>query len=332
MNRLRQLAAVSLLLFIWSHPSWADQRPGKILNAIVKVHAVVPQEARSAQILGTEREGSGVVIDSQGHVLTIGYLILEAERVEIAGEDGKPIPAAVVGYDSDSGFGLVRAQTPLDVPPMELGDSAAVEVGEPLLVAGQGGEEAVAGARVISRQEFAGYWEYLLEDPIFTIPPYPKHSGAALIDRQGRLVGIGSLFTQLGIRGLGTLPCNMFVPINRFKSIQGDLKAGGGPPGPPRPWLGVNLEETHGRVFVIRVTAGGPAEKAGLGPGDIILRVGDDDVGGLADLYWRMWGLGAAGVQVPLLVLQGSELRRIVVLSGDRGQFYRLTLRPRETS
>jgi S1-C subfamily serine protease len=190
----------------------------------------------------------------------------------------------------------------------------------------------VAGTRVISRQEFAGYWEYLLDDPIITSPPYPRHSGAALVTRNGRLVGIGSLLTQVMIRGLGAVPGNMFVPIDLLKPILGDMKSKGGRSGPARPWLGANLEETHGRVFVLRVTPGGPAEKAKLNAGDILLKVGGQSVGGLAEFYRKMWDLGAAGVDVPLLVLQGSELREVVVRSGDRGTFYRQNPRPGEPS
>jgi S1-C subfamily serine protease len=189
-----------------SIPAYAEQDPKEMLKAVVKIRATIPDYARSASTLGTEREGSGVVIDSKGHILTIGYLITESETIEVTGLEGKPTGATSVGYDHKTGFGLLRADKPIPVSPMELGQSAEVKEGDPVLVAGFGGMDSVQGARVISRKEFAGYWEYLVDEAIFTAPPYANFGGAALIDRHGKLVGIGSLFTQIHIPGLGSVP------------------------------------------------------------------------------------------------------------------------------
>jgi S1-C subfamily serine protease len=322
-----------LLLFMGallavSIPSFAQQDPKEeakeILKAVVKIRVAVPDYARSAKTLGTEREGSGVVIDAKGHILTIGYLITEAETIEVFGPDGKAVSAEAIAYDFRTGFGILKTNKPMEVRPMELGRSSEVKEGDPILVAASGGEEGAIGARVISRKEFAGYWEYLLEDAIFTAPPHPNFGGAALVDRTGKLVGIGSLFTQIALAGLGVIPGNLFVPIDYLKPILSDLITKGQTPDPPRPWLGVNVEENHGRVFVTRITPESPAEKAGLKMGDIILTVNQKEVTGLADFYRKIWGLGNAGVEIPLGLLQGIQIREIKVKSGDRTQYYRL--------
>jgi S1-C subfamily serine protease len=325
MKGARLLAVLVGCVALWSS-AYAEQ-PEEILRAITKIRSTIPETARTASLLGTEREGSGVVIDAQGHILTIGYLILEAETIKIVGPDDKAITATFVGYDHNSGFGLVRTSLPLGVQPIQLGQSSAVNIGDPVLVASYGGPESARGVQVVSREEFAGYWEYLLEDAIFTTPPYSSFGGAALIDRDGQLVGIGSLFTQVGVPGVGAVPGNMFVPIDHLKPILEDMLATGRSSAPPKPWLGVFAEETHGRVFVTRVAADGPAEQAGLQPGDIILQVGQQDVEGLADFYRKVWALGGAGVAISLRILHGTFLRQVTVRSADR--YHYLGMRPK---
>jgi S1-C subfamily serine protease len=308
-------------------PGHTEPRPEQLLQAITKVRAIVPETAYTARSLGTEREGSGVVIDTTGHVLTIGYLILEAESIDIVGADDEVVRATFVGYDHHSGFGLVRTTTPLTVQPMPLGQSAAVNVGDPVLIAGYGGTEAVQGGRVVARQEFAGYWEYLLEDAIFTAPPYQHFGGAALIDRTGRLVGIGSLFTPVELPIGNVVPGNMFVPIDRLKPILADLIAQGRAASPPKPWLGLHAVEAHGRVFVRRTLSESPAARAGLAPGDIILKVGQQEVQGLADFYRQVWAVGAAGVSIPLSILHGTHISNVTVQSADRYQYLKMPQR-----
>jgi S1-C subfamily serine protease len=186
----------------------------------------------------------------------------------------------------------------------------------------------VQGVRVVSRQEFAGYWEYLLEEAIFTLPPHRNFGGAALIDRQGHLVGIGSLLTQVMLPGVGAMPGNMFVPIDRLKPVLEDLIAQGRPAIPPKPWLGIHVEEGHGRVFVRRILEGGPGAQTGLQPGDIVLKVGQQSVEGLADFYRKVWALGSAGVAIPLSILQGTQIRELTVHSADRYRY--LELHPKQ--
>jgi S1-C subfamily serine protease len=323
MRQSRVLLVLASLVMLCSL-AHAQQPPEKLFNAITKIRTIIPDTASTARALGTEREGSGVVIDAAGHVLTIGYLILEAETIDIVDADDQVVRAAFVGYDHQSGFGLVRATTPLAVQPIPLGQSAGLSVGEPVLIAGYGGTEAVQGAHVVARQEFAGYWEYLLEDAIFTTPPYPHFGGAALIDRTGRLIGIGSLYTPVLLPTVGTVPGNMFVPIDRLKPILVDLIATGRSAEPPKPWLGLHAEEAHGRVFVRRILAGGPAAQVGLAPGDIILKVGQQDVQGLADFYRQVWAHGAAGVHIPLHILHGTRLHDVTVHSADRYHYLKM--------
>jgi S1-C subfamily serine protease len=309
-------------------PVFAAQTPEDILNAVVRVKATIPQDAATARILGTEREGNGVVIDEKGHILTIGYLILEAETIEVHNVQGDPISARFVAYDYQTGFGIIRAEPPLPVKPVKLGQSSQLKAGDPILMIGFGGPEAVLGSRVVSRREFTGYWEYLLEDAIYTSPPHANYGGAALFDSKGELLGIGSIFTQLNVPGLGILACNMSVPIDLLKPILTDLIDTGRSGKPPQPWLGIHADEVHGRVFIIRVTPGGPADKAGIKVGDIVLAVDQTPVKGLADFFRQIWSQGPAGVKVTLGILQDTQVRRISVQSADRYQFLQVSRQP----
>ncbi len=322
--RFHCIILTALLLIVPGSSVPAEKGGEKILQAIVKIQAHVPSTARTAEILGQNREGSGVLIDRNGYILTIGYLILEADRVELIDFTGKKIDATFIGYDHNTGFGLIRSNRNLDFEPMEVGHSASVQVGDPLLVAGYGGSDTIRGVRVAARKTFAGYWEYLLENAIFTTPPYANYGGAALIGRDGRLLGIGSLFTQVLIPELGSVPGNMFVPIDRLKPIIDDLKSIGRSSLPPKPWLGINVQEVQGRIFVIRTTKDGPAFQAGVKKGDIILTVDEKPINGLADFYHKVWAMGEAGVHIPLTVLQGTQIRKIQIRSRDRYDFMNL--------
>jgi S1-C subfamily serine protease len=327
-KKLATIASLIIFIGLQSHApplsgqAHADLSAEDTLKTVVKLRSVIPKDAPSAATLGTEREGNGVVIDAEGTILTIGYLIREAEAIEVIGPTGKPVRANFVGYDYDSGFGLVRTDKPLGVAPIKLGKSSAVKAGDQVLIAGHGGEDAAQRVTVVSRHEFAGYWEYLLEEAIYTAPAYTSFSGAALIDPKGQLVGIGSLYSQLSIPGIGLFGCNVFVPIDLLKPILSDLKKTGRSTKPQRPWLGINAEESRSRIFITKVTPGGPAEKAGLKPGDIVLTVDGKEVKDLADLYRKVWAVGKAGVPVPLSVLQGVKVQDITVRSIDRDQYF----------
>lgn len=316
------------ILFVFTISVQAEQRAEEILKGVVKVRAVIPKDAHTASTLGTEREGSGVVIDSEGLILTTGYLIVEAESLEVVTSEGKRVEATFVGYDYNSGFGLLRADKALGVKPLELGQSSAVKTGDLVLVAAHGGAEAVVTASVVGRREFVGYWEYILDDAIYTAPAYAQFGGAALLNAEGRLLGIGSLLSQITIPGLGAIPANVFIPVDLLPPVLADLKTMGRPRAMARPWLGINVEETHGRLIVSRVTPKGPADRAGLKVGDILLKVRGEAVGSLGEFYRKVWALGRAGVEVPISVLQGVEIREMTIRSGDRYEF--LTLRPKK--
>src|SRR6516162_8222762 len=263
---LRAMLAATTVVALVSASAVVAQnaRVEELVSAVVRVNAHINPEGRTVQGLGREREGSGIVIDSAGLVLTIGYLMVEAYAAEVVDNNGRTVPADIVGYDHETGFGLLRTIEPLKLKPMPLGKSAEMKEGDPVLIAGFGGPAMVAGAYVVAKREFAGSWEYLLDEALFTAPPHPAWSGAALINREGKLVGVGSLIVGDAAGGSEKTPGNMFVPIDRLPPILGDLLAVGHPAGPGRPWLGLNAEEAHGRLFVSRVSPGGPADKAGL--------------------------------------------------------------------
>ena len=252
----------------------AQAGPAETVAAIVGVKAEVPANARTADTLGRERSGSGVVIDSGGLILTIGYLILEATAVDLYPADGKRIPAEIVGYDHDTGLGLVRATLPMDVQPIRLGVAEAIDVGEPLLVLSRDGQLGGRETKLASRREFAGYWEYLLPDALFTTPPHPDFAGAALIDRNQRLVGIGSLLVGDAAAPEVQSPGNMFVPVDALAPILGDLLALGRRDAPGHPWIGMSAQEHGGHLIVRSVADEGPAKSAGVRPGDVLLAVG----------------------------------------------------------
>ena len=294
----------------------------KLFGAIVKVATRAVPDARSAVTLGTEREGSGILIGDNGLVLTIGYLIVEADEVKITDFKGRTLPAQIVGYDHASGFGLVRTLVPLDATPVPLGDSAKSAEHDPVLIASASSDGA-AFAWIVSKRAFTGNWEYQLESALYTSPPTANWSGAALIDKDGKLIGVGSLIVREASEDDPKLPGNVFVPIDLLKPILGDLVREGHRAGPARPWLGVAADEVQGRLLVTRVSPDGPADRAGLQPGDIILGVGSDAVKSQAEFYKKVWSRGRAGDDIPLKVLQGVDVKDVKVHSIDRTSYFR---------
>ena len=293
-----------------------------LLNSAVRIKAQIPEKAHTSKFLGKEREGSGIVIDDEGHVLTIGYLVLEAGSVEITDVDGRVIAAAVEGYDGDSGFGLLKALSPLQARPLRLSDSSEIQSEERLRVVSSQDDTVVQQVVVLERGTFAGYWEYLLENAIFTVPAVNAFAGAGLVNEKGELVGIGSLFLKRNFQST-MVPSNMFVPTEALLPILDDLKRLGRSSSPPRPWLGVTVVEQYGRVLVQRVSSGSPAMLSGIGEGDLILKVGNTPVKNLEGFFRSVWSLGHAGVKVPLTLLQGNELKQLDLISADRNLVYR---------
>lgn len=287
-------------------------------SAVVGVKVRAIGNARSAGTLGAERSGSGVVFAPQGLVLTIGYLILEADDVEIVTSQGRTVPATVVAYDHATGFGLLKPLGPLEVKPIGLGASAKVDVLDHLLVAAGFGQGNLSVATVVAKRPFAGYWEYLLDEAIFTSPPRADFGGAALINQAGELVGIGSLFVMDAATPGERLPGNMFVPIDLLKPVLSEMISTGRQHGGRRPWLGVSSVEQDGRLRVLRVSSDGPAEKAGLEPGDVILAIDGAKVETLPEFYRKLWSAGKPGTEVTLKVLKGAEIHHYRIKSMDR--------------
>ena len=292
-------------------------------DAIVSIKARIPEDAMSAGLLGTERVGHGVRIREDGLIATIGYVVNEAETVWIGSRDGITVPGFVVGYDYDSGFGLVKPTLPLEGPTIDIGSSDSLSVGDEVAVLTSSAGDTGLDARVVARQEFAGRWEYLLDDAIFTAPPHDSWSGAALVDRNGKLCGLGSLVIQGFELDDEQMTVNMFVPIELLMPVIGEICEFGRRVAPPRPWLGVLVHDEHEQLTVVGVYRNCPADKAGLKPGDLIVGVQDEPVEGLASMFRHVWSLGSAGVDVPVTVVRDTERLDLVIRSADRATFQR---------
>jgi S1-C subfamily serine protease len=292
------------------------------LNAIVSLRAQVSADAFTAETLGTERAGQGVVIRADGLVVTIGYLIAEAEEIWLTTSKGRTVAAHVIAYDYDSGFGLVQALEPLGLPVLPLGDSRHLSPGDQVVMGGSGGPTHSLLAQVVACQEFAGYWEYLIDNAIFTVPAHPNWGGAALIGPRGDLVGIGSLQLQHQAQGGAIVPLNMSVPIDLLKPILDDLLTRGQVGKPPKPWLGFYVSETEeDLVSVIGLAGDAPAQRAGLKAGDNVHAVAGQAVTSLAEFYRAIWALGPAGVDVPLTLEREGDTFDVTIRSADRGRF-----------
>ncbi len=287
-------------------------------KSIVSLRAQVPDTAFTASTLGTVREGSGVVIGEDGLIVTIGYLITEAEEVWLTTHDERVLPAHVVGYDQQTGFGLVQALGKLDLPALELGNSKDTRVGDrATIIDGQGLDVPTA---IVARQEFAGYWEYLLDEALFAAPFHPSWGGAAVVDADNRLIGIGSLRLQMLQMGK-TTDITMLVPIDLLKPILGDLIAAGRPKRESRPWLGVFSAEQSNEVVVMSVAGGGPAEQAGIRSGDVISELDGDEVEGLADFYRKLWRRAPAGSEFSMRILRDGRESWVRIKTADRDAF-----------
>ena len=317
--------SLALIVALAARPASPQDKPDEILSAVVGVQAKALPNARSAATLGSERRGTGALI-RDGLVLTIGYLVVEAESVRVVAADGRVLPAAVAAYDHASGFALLRLLGGSTGKPLPLGDSAALAERAPAMVVTAPSRESPSLVYVVSRRRFSGSWEYMLDAAIFTSPPVDEWSGAPLISSKGELLGIGSLVVP-DAAGQGTQsPGNLFVPVDLLKPILDDLLADGRRKGPARPWLGMNADEVRGHLFVSRVSPEGPAERAGVRDGDIVIAVGGEAVSSLADFYRKVWARGEAGVEIPLRVLQGAQVKDIAVRSIDRVAYFRPAL------
>jgi S1-C subfamily serine protease len=312
----------------WEVPEAAQPQPGHYrydldhaLKSIVRVGARIAPGAFTAESLGTERAGNGVLIREDGLILTIGYLVTEAEEIWLTSNSGRVVPGHILGYDQPTGFGLVQALGPLDIPVMAVGCSQQAVVGARVVIGGAGGRKHSVAAHVVARREFAGYWEYVLDEAIFTAPAHPNWGGTAVIGAEGDLIGIGSLQVPQQIHGSQVVPLNMVVPIDLLPPILDDLCRLGSADRPPRPWLGIYAAETQETVVIIGCSSRGPAQRAGLREGDIVLAVAGRPVETLAGFFRAMWALGLAGVDVPLTLDREGDVFDVRVTSSNRQHF-----------
>jgi len=294
----------------------------RALAGIVSVKALAPEDAFTAKSLGTERLGHGIVIRQSGLVLTVGYLIIEAQEVWLRTIDGRVIAGHALAYDQETGFGLVQAMSSLDLPVLPFGSSREVAPGDSLIIAGSGGREATLQAHCVARQPFAGYWEYWISDAIMSAPAHPFWGGAAAIDEHGRLAGVASLQVEAG-DGKQSQSLNMVIPIDLLPPVLDDLVKYGRPNKPPRPWLGIYATEIGDRIVIAGVADDGPAEQAGVEVGDILLAVAGEKPGSLGEVWRRVWAEGPAGVEIPLMVERQDRILEIRVKSADRLLFTR---------
>jgi S1-C subfamily serine protease len=311
----------------WAFPPAVQPNPEELsfdlraaLDAVVLLRSEVAEDAFTASILGTERMGNGVVIREDGLILTIGYLITEAQTIWLTLNDGTALQGHALAYDSATGLGLVQPLGRLRAPVLARGSAAAVSAGADVIVIGHGGRAHALKAHVIAKREFAGYWEYLLDEALFTAPPHPQWGGAALIGADGKLLGIGSLLVQEAL-GDETVSGNMFVPTDLLAPILEDMLKFGRPARPPRPWLGMYTGEAEERLAVTGLATGGPADAAGVKLGDMVLEVAGERVTGLADMFRKVWRLGQAGVQVPLTLTRDAQVLHLDLRSADRNDF-----------
>ncbi len=310
----------------WEIPPQAQPRPDdfgfnldEALRSVVTVRSSVPGDAFTAGTLGTDRAGSGVVIRTSGLILTVGYLITEAETIWLGTSDGRAIQGHALCHDPETGFGLIQALGKLDLPALKLGHSRDVKLGDPVILAAGGGRRHAIRATVMARQEFAGYWEYLIEDALFTVPAHPFWGGAPLIGGTGEVLGIGSLHIQQSTAENPKTNVNMVVPVDLLHPALDDLLTYGRRNHPPRPWLGVYTNEQDGRVIVTGLADNGPADAAGVRVGDVIRAIKDEPIPNLGTFYRKLWGCGQAGILFPLELVRDGKHLIVGVRSTDRG-------------
>jgi S1-C subfamily serine protease len=311
----------------WAFPAEMRPRPEDwrfdldgALDAVVQLRAEIPEDAFTAQILGTERVGNGVVIRDDGLVLTIGYLITEASTLWLTTNKGLVVPAFPLAYDQVTGFGLVQPLGKLGVRPLARGSAASCRIGENVVVAGHGGRAHALRATVFAKREFAGYWEYLLDEALYTAPAHPQWGGSALIGADGKLLAVGSLLVQEKVDA-GLLQGNMLVPIDLLAPILEDMLKLGRPAQPPRGWLGMYTTDASGKLVVAGLAPGGPAERGGVKVGDTLVEVAGTKPSSLADLWRRIWACGGPGSEVPLKLLRKSALVNARPRAADRNDF-----------
>jgi len=284
--------------------------------SVVGITVQAAEGARSAETLGQQRTGSGVVIGPDGLILTIGYLLLEAQLINIITHDNKTWPATAVAYDIATGFGLLKPLLPLQgLEPVVMGSQRDLKNGDPLLAAtgatGKGDGGGLSVTELVSQRAFSGTWEYHIDTALFTSPPVGagrgNHSGAPLFNVRGELVGIGSLLVMDAAGENRRLPGNMFVPTDLLKPVLAELQQSGSSAQSHRPWLGLTSSDRGGKVQILRVSQDSPAEEAGLEPGHVVVAVDGVDVTTLEGFYKKLWARATPSETVRLTVRAGEN-------------------------
>ena len=312
-----------VLLILCANNSYADltkEKIGQFYESIVSVRSIVPAEARTAASLGVEREGNGVAIDEK-HILTIGYIVIESESIEIGLPDGRRLPAKLVGYDHATGFGIIKSIVPLKMPPLQLGNSDNINSKQDLLMLPSSNRGVGSIVRSVSRRPFTGWWEYFVESPIYTTPPNGLWAGAPILNETGEILGIGSLFVSEAVPGISS-PGNMSVPINLLKPILGDLISSGRRKSKIQPYLGISSDDSNNQIIVTRISDGGPAFQAGIRPQDIIVTINGSQVSDLKSFYQKLWKSGEAGITIELSVLRRGTIMNLKVKTVDRLDYF----------
>lgn len=309
----------------WKVPAGSQPKPQlygfdleRKLSAVMALSSTIPADAFTADTLGTERAGNAVLIRDDGLVLTIGYLVTEAQSVWLTLNDGRVVPGHVIGIDAESGLALVQALGRLNVPALTLGSAADTRSGDSVIIGGAGGRRKSIAGRIMMKQEFAGYWEYVLDEAIFTAPAHPHWGGTALIGSEGELLGIGSLHLQQEQAPDPDEHLNMIVPIDLLKPVLDDILRFGRPNRPARPWLGVFATEVEGRIAIAGVNPHGPAETAQVRVGDIVVEVAGRRVDSLAGFFRQVWAQGSAGSVIPMKIHRDGRFVDLAVPSTDR--------------
>jgi len=308
-------------LFSESNKLTTEEDILNIYKSVVKIDSIIPPEARTAQSLGTVRGGNGVVIDDK-HILTIGYIVVEAETITITLPDGKKFPGELIGYDHTTGFGILRTIIQSDLTPLKIGDSDQLTKEDFLYVLPYLTEGRPSAVKMVSRRSFAGWWEYFLDKPIYTYPANSSFAGSALINEYGEVLGIGSLYVgDAAATGISS-PGNMFVPINDLKPILDDLIENGRRTKDIKPYMGLTSSDNTGEVKITRVNDNGPAAKAGFSVNDTILAVNNEKINNIEDFYKVVWSFGGPGTKLQFDIERNQKKLNIELTTMDRNDFF----------
>ena len=325
---MKKIFIIFWILLLFTNNSFSETKKltteEDILNiykSVVKIDSIIPPEARTAQSLGTVRGGNGVVIDDK-HILTIGYIVVEAETITITLPDGKKFPGELIGYDHTTGFGILRTIIHSNLTPLKIGDSDQLTKEDFLYVLPYLTEGRPSAVKMVSRRSFAGWWEYFLDKPIYTYPANSSFAGSALINEYGEVLGIGSLYVgDAAATGISS-PGNMFVPINDLKPILDDLIQNGRRTKDIKPYMGLTSSDNTGQVKITRVNDNGPAAKAGFNVNDTILAVNNEKINSIEDFYKVVWSFGGPGTKLQFDIERNQEKLNIELTTMDRNDFF----------